>query len=161
MEGLKWSREKQDIHLKNKSQTIKKIYECLVKGPSGPHRLNFWSHEKVVAISSYDFNIMKDLDKETSFWHAQFLEKNNESESEVAKSCPTLCNPMAMGFSRQEYWSGLPFPSPEDFPDTEIEPRSPALQADSLPSEPPGGSQSAVISHWFPFAISCWRMHLY
>ena len=38
----------------------------------------------------------------------------------------------------QEYWSGLPFPSPGDLPDTGIEPRSPALQADALPSEPPG-----------------------
>ena len=42
------------------------------------------------------------------------------------------------GFSRQEYWSGLPFPSPGDPPNPGIEPRSPALQADSLPSEPPG-----------------------
>ena len=38
----------------------------------------------------------------------------------------------------QEYWSGLPFPSPRDLPDPGIEPRSPTLQADSLPSEPPG-----------------------
>ena len=43
-----------------------------------------------------------------------------------------------MGFSRQEYWSGLPFFSPGDLPDPGIEPRSPALEADSLPSEPPG-----------------------
>ena len=41
-------------------------------------------------------------------------------------------------FSMQEYWSGLPFPSPQDLPDQGIEPRSPALQADALPSEPPG-----------------------
>ena len=40
--------------------------------------------------------------------------------------------PLSMGFSRQEYWSGLPFPSPEDLPDPGIEPRSPALQADAL-----------------------------
>ena len=46
-----------------------------------------------------------------------------------------------MGFSKQEYWSGLPFPSPGDLPDPRIEPRSPALQADSLPSEPPGKSK--------------------
>ena len=45
---------------------------------------------------------------------------------------------LSMGFSRQEYWSGLPFPSPGDLPDPRIEPRSPALQADALPSEPPG-----------------------
>ena len=54
-----------------------------------------------------------------------------------------LCNPMdcspqaalSMGFSRQEYWNGLPFPSPGDLPDPGIEPRSPALQADGLTSE--------------------------
>jgi len=43
-----------------------------------------------------------------------------------------------MEFSRQEYWSGLPFPFPADFSDPGIEPGSPTLQADSLPSEPPG-----------------------
>ena len=43
-----------------------------------------------------------------------------------------------MGFSRQEYWSGLPFPSPGDLPDPGIEAGSPVLQGDSLPSEPPG-----------------------
>ena len=43
-----------------------------------------------------------------------------------------------MGFSRQECWSGLPFPSPGDLPHPGIEPGSPALQADVLPSEPPG-----------------------
>ena len=56
-----------------------------------------------------------------------------ESESEVAQSCPTLCDPMdsslhqappSMGFSRQEYWSGLPFPSPGNLPNPGIEPRS-------------------------------------
>ena len=45
--------------------------------------------------------------------------------------------PPSMGFSRQEYWSGLPFPSPGDLPNPGIEPRSPALQADYLTSEPP------------------------
>ena len=43
-----------------------------------------------------------------------------------------------MGFSRQEYWSGLPFPSPGDLTDPGIEPGSPTSQADALPSEPPG-----------------------
>jgi len=43
-----------------------------------------------------------------------------------------------MGFSRQEYWSGLPFPSPGDLPDPGIEPWSPTLEADALTSEPPG-----------------------
>ena len=46
--------------------------------------------------------------------------------------------PLSMGFSRQEYWSGLTFPSPGDLPNPGNEPRSPALQADALSSEPPG-----------------------
>ena len=62
----------------------------------------------------------------------------------VAQSCPTLCDPvdcsqapLSMESSRQEYCSGLPFPSSGDLPDPGIEPGSPALQADALPSEPP------------------------
>ena len=76
--------------------------------------------------------------------------------SEVAQSCPTLCDPVdcnppdssvhgilqarTMGFSRQEYWSGLPFPPPGDLPDPGIEPATPASQADAFTSEPPGKS---------------------
>ena len=48
--------------------------------------------------------------------------------------------PLSMGFSRQEYCSGLPFPSPGDLPGAGIEPGSPTLHADALPSEPPGKS---------------------
>ena len=63
----------------------------------------------------------------------------------VAQLCPILMTswtvahqaPLSMGFSRQEYSSGLPFPSAEDLLDPGIKPRSPELQADSLPSEPP------------------------
>ena len=69
----------------------------------------------------------------------------SESNSEVAQSCLSLCDPMdcshqappSMGFSRQEYWRGLPFPSPGDLPNPGIQPGSPALEADALPSEPP------------------------
>ena len=49
-----------------------------------------------------------------------------------------------MGFSRQEYWSGLPFSSPGDLPDPGIKPGSPTSQADALPSEPPGKYASAT-----------------
>ena len=78
----------------------------------------------------------------------------SESESEVAQSCPTLCDPMdcslpaspSMGFSRQEYWSGLPFPSPGDLLDLGIEPRSPTLEADALTSEPPGKPQMVNVN---------------
>ena len=62
-----------------------------------------------------------------------------------AQSFPTLCDPwtvfykgpLSVEFSRQEYWSGLPFPSLGDLPDPGIKLVSPALQADSLPAEPP------------------------
>ena len=53
--------------------------------------------------------------------------------------------PLSMGFSRQEHWSGLPFPSPADLPDPGIEPGSPALQADALLSEPPGKLQYSCL----------------
>ena len=59
--------------------------------------------------------------------------------------------PPSMGFSMQEYWSGLPFPSPEDFPDPGIEPGSPTLWADALPSEPPGKSWES--RRWTKFGI--------
>ena len=52
--------------------------------------------------------------------------------------------PLSMGFSRQEYWSGLPFPSPGDLPDPGIKPRSPALWADALLSEPPGANSQTL-----------------
>ena len=72
----------------------------------------------------------------------------------VAQSCLTLCNPvdysppgsLSMEFSRQEYWSGLPFPSPGDLPDPGFKPWSPALQMDSLLSEPPGLNQFAALT---------------
>ena len=50
--------------------------------------------------------------------------------------------PASMGFPKQEYWSGLPFPSPGDLPDPGIEPGSPALQADALLSKPPGNQKN-------------------
>ena len=68
----------------------------------------------------------------------------------IDKSSRSLCNPvdcsppapLSMGFPRQEHWSGLPFPSPGDHPNAGIQPRSPALQVDSLLSEPPGKPRS-------------------
>ena len=63
----------------------------------------------------------------------------------VAELCPTLCNPLgvthnaplSMGFSRQEYWSGLPFPSPEDLLDPGIEPVSLVLASAFFTTQPP------------------------
>ena len=75
--------------------------------------------------------------------------KNFLMKVKAKRSCSVMSNslqpitvayqaPQSMEFSRQEYWSGLPFPSPGDLPNPGIEPRSPTLQADALPSEQPG-----------------------
>ena len=58
--------------------------------------------------------------------------------------------PPFMEFSRQEYWSGLPFPSPRDLPNPGMEPRSPALQADALPSKPTGNPRDASYQRCMP-----------
>ena len=63
--------------------------------------------------------------------------------------------PPSMGFSRQEYWSGVPLPSPGDLPDPGIEPRSPTFQADALTSEPP--RKPAGEGNGKPFQYSCFK----
>ena len=62
--------------------------------------------------------------------------------------------PLSMGFSRQGYWSGLPFPSPGDVPDPGNEPRSPALQADSLPTELQGKPSYTVLLSLIHLSLS-------
>ena len=79
----------------------------------------------------------------------------------VTQSCLTLCDPrtvvcqapLSMGFSRQEYWSSLPYPSTGDLPDPGTEPRSSALQGDSLPSEPPRKSPLSLYFTYLAFKI--------
>ena len=66
---------------------------------------------------------------------------NDQSESECCSVVSDSLRPhgvQSLEFSRSEYWRGWPFPSPGDLPNPGIEPRSPALQTDSLPAEPPG-----------------------
>ena len=68
----------------------------------------------------------------------------SELKMKVTQSYPTVCHPvdsqapLSMELSRQEYWSGLPCPSPGNLPNPGVEPKSSALQADFLPPEPPG-----------------------
>ena len=61
--------------------------------------------------------------------------------------------PLSTGFSRQEYWSGLPFPPPGDLPNPGIKPKSPIPQADSLPSEPPGKPSTPLKAALWPLTI--------
>ena len=67
----------------------------------------------------------------------------------------------SMAFSRQEYWSGLPFPPPGDLPNPGIEPRSPALQTDALPSEPSGKPGDCKVMfkgfHCFSIPVQCFQ----
>ena len=68
--------------------------------------------------------------------------------------------PPSMWFPRQEYWSGLPFPSPGDLPDPGIEPESPTLQADALTYEPPGKpSRNEVVSKNQNWTLNSWGLH--
>ena len=96
--------------------------------------------------------------------YVQFTLSNNEDLLLlVTQLCLTVCNPMnsspsgspTMEFSKQEYWSGLPFPSPGDLPNPGIEPGLSALQADSLPVEPPGKSKYKI------YFIYIYILHIY
>ena len=69
--------------------------------------------------------------------------------------------PLSREFSRQEYWSGLPFPSPGDLPDPEIKPRSPALQADTLQSEPPGKPRRKGVEYYINTKVQTCGMFLH
>ena len=68
-------------------------------------------------------------------------------------------SPLSIRFSRQGYWSGLPFPFPGDLPDPGIEPGSPALQADSLPPEPPGKPPTLFSSMPFDLSVDSCNHH--
>ena len=68
--------------------------------------------------------------------------------------------PLSMGFSRQEYWNELPFPSPGDLPNSGTEPRSPALQVDSLPTEPPGKLTFYYLKQTLYICKECFPGHL-
>ena len=84
----------------------------------------------------------------------------------VAKSCLTLATPwtvacqvpLSLGFSRQEYWSGLPFPSPGDLPNPGVKPKSPSLQADSLGTELPG--KSYIFVYILKFSKATFRQEI-
>ena len=97
----------------------------------------------LISLFFYGFRVISCLKRATT--HFNYYNFITVLLCLVAQSCLTLVTPqivacqasLSMEFSRQEYWSGLPCPPPGDLPHPGIEPRSPALQADSLPSEPP------------------------
>ena len=101
---------------------LEEVLECVVKGTVSNMPMRKWSNDKIF----FEYNLA----------------------CSVTQSCLTLCNPIdcsppgssVLGIlqARKENWSGLLFPSPGDLPNPGIEPGSPMLQEDSLPSEPPG-----------------------
>ena len=122
---------------------------------------NWWLFSFLISsqilIHIFFFHITRSLKPENQNWQTREQNKTvikamrsfycaGGGGGSVAKSCPTLSThglgtyqaPLSMGFSRQEYWSGLSCPSPGALPNPGIKPRSPALQADSLPTELPG-----------------------
>ena len=97
----------------------------------------------------YDWNI-----KNKQTCHRSVV-SNSVSSWTVADQAP-----LSMGFSRQEYWSGLPFSPPGDLPDPGIEPWSPALWADALPSKPPGKPQYVKKNVPYPLPRLSWILLL-
>ena len=86
----------------------------------------------------------------------------------VSQLCPTQIPwavthqaPLSMGFSRKEYWSGLPFPSSGNLPDPGIQRGSPVLQADSLLSEPPGKTLSVLEELFLYLVLDCMSVYVY
>ena len=114
------------------------------------------SHGWVTRATSIVCNLYTSIRKMTLFHSRKFfsslqamvvthrpnkIKKERKWSRSVVSLCdPVDCNqaPPSMGFSKQEYWSGLPCPCPGDLPNPGMEPRSPALRADTLPSEAPG-----------------------
>ena len=96
---------------------------------------NYWAFCMCQAVYTY---IIKLLNDEES--HSLKVKVKSLSRVQLFATPWTVAlqAPLSMGFFRQEYWSGLPFPSPGDIPDPGIEPRFLALRADALTSEPPG-----------------------
>ena len=121
--------------------------DCSPPGSSVYRVFQAWILEWVAISFSRGFSWPRDqirvsriVGRHFTIWATR--EAQNPSESEVTQSCPTLCNPMDYSLPGSEEplspWNGLPFPSPGDLPNPGIEPRSPALQTDVLPSELPG-----------------------
>ena len=105
--------------------------------------------KKPHAIPSCEITILDMIQKEISGHMERKWKCQSLSHVQLFASSWTIAHHarLSTGFSRQQYWSGLPFPSPGNLPDPGSEPRSPALQADSLLSEPPGKLRGYINSH--------------
>ena len=117
---------------KEKSVTIHRWFDTLYRKP--------WSlHPKTIRL-------INEFSKVTG-WVSEWVKSLSPVRLFATPWTVAYQAPLSLGFSRQEYWSGLPFPSPGNLPDPGIEPGSPALQADALTSEPPGKPQGSPKSY--------------
>ena len=118
---------------------------------NNPDSINYYPHPYMWETESH-WNLRRASNQ--SLGSLDLNPSLSESNVLVDQSCLTLCDPMdysppgssVHGFFRQEYWSGLPCPSPGHLPDPGIKHRSPALQEDSLPSEPPGKAMETLMN---------------
>ena len=131
------------------------MWDLLLRSRMGPGAL-CWEHR----VEHWNSTEVPRLGISTCFWSCK-----SEVKSVVAQSCLTLCNPMAYSppgsfihpILQARYLSGLLCPSPGDLSTPGIEPGSPALRAESLPSEPPGKLLGAVSCHLRSWAVALAR----
>ena len=134
-----WGREDWEESLWNQKRKLRLTEDKCIPSPRHSH------------IVQFSCSVLSDSSQPHGLQHASLPCSSPTPGSEVKSlshvwlfAIPwTVVNQasLSMGFSRQENWSGLPFPFSGDLPDPGIKPRSPALQADTLPSEPPGKPQ--------------------
>ena len=107
--------------------------------------------DRICVLTSFTFGSSKCRQLNSILF---FLPRSCIRRCLVTQSCPTFCNPRGLQptrllcswrFSRQEHYISLPCPPPGDIPNLEIEPRSPTLQVDSSPSEPPGKTKNTGV----------------
>ena len=134
----------------------------------------YWKHSiNITIIGNYHLpqtHAWVKIVLEKLAWKQNYKHEIFDGDGLAAKSCPALANlrtvprqvPLSMAFLRQEYWSGLPFPSPRDLPDSGIKPGCPTLQVDSLPTESPGEKKILLRSTIIPLTsvVTMYITHL-
>ena len=116
----------------NNNNNSNRDFQCLSQFQGRKH---LWRQDKFLALKvQFNVSVVETVQNET-LTEVKLLSRVRLFATPWTVAYQT---PLSLGFSRQEYWSGLPFPSPGDLPNPGIESGSPLLQADALPSEPPG-----------------------
>ena len=137
MSSNRWFGKQDAAHKYNGTLSACSVYLAIKKNEMLPFS-STWMGLEVIALSQLERQrqISHNI---TYMWNLKWKVKSlSRVQLFVTLWTVVYRTTQSMEFSRQEYWSGLPFPSPGEFPNPGIKPRSPALQADTLLSEPPG-----------------------